>query len=151
MSNEEQIRPADWAKTKGIPSETVVKLLRKAEVDVRSHMTKIPASEYAAIESQVESEKAKLDSRKQKKDSSIPDTESSSTTSTPKRKVGSVSTIKGGAVKVSLKRAKPAAAPKPATPKVAVEAEAVIAKPVVATPAPSPEVAKPETPAVPEK
>ena len=66
MSNEELIRPADWAKNKGIPSDIVVKLLRKADVEVRSHMTKIPSSEYAAIESQVESEKAKLDSRKLK-------------------------------------------------------------------------------------
>lgn len=131
MSNEELIRPADWAKNKGIPSDIVVKLLRKADVEVRSHMTKIPSSEYAAIESQVESEKAKLDSRKLKKNTSASDMESSST---PKRKVGSVSTIKGGAVKVSLKRAKPAASKAPTEAK--------------ATSAPSPVAAKAETPVI---
>jgi hypothetical protein len=40
MSKIEDIRPADWAKSKGVTSEIVVKLLKKAGVDVRSHMTK---------------------------------------------------------------------------------------------------------------
>ena len=120
MSKIEDIRPADWAKSKGVTSEIVVKLLKEAGVDVRSHMTKIPASEYASIESQVESEKAKLDSRKLKKNNGASDADNSSTSSAPKRKVGSVSTIKGGAVKVSLKRAKPSAPAKPAETKPAV-------------------------------
>ncbi|NLG38335.1 MAG: translation initiation factor IF-2 [Fibrobacter sp.] len=130
MSKIEEIRPADWAKSKGVTSEIVVKLLKEAGVDVRSHMTKIPVSEYAPIEAQVESERAKLDSRKQKKSSSTSDADNSSTSSAPKRKVGSVSTIKGGAVKVSLKRAKPAA-PKPASE---TKAPAAPQKPAIAQP-----------------
>ena len=131
MSKIEDIRPADWAKSKGVTSEIVVKLLKEAGVDVRSHMTKIPASEYASIESQVESEKAKLDSRKLKKNNSASDADNSSTSSAPKRKVGSVSTIKGGAVKVSLKRAKPTTTSKPAETKTAIALKPAVVKPEV--------------------
>lgn len=147
MSKIEDIRPADWAKSKGVTSEIVVKLLKEAGVDVRSHMTKIPASEYASIESQVESEKAKLDSRKLKKNNGASDADNSSTSSVPKRKVGSVSTIKGGAVKVSLKRAKPSAPAKPAETKPAVAQKPADVKPeVVKTEAPKTEAPKAETP-----
>ncbi len=131
MSKIEDIRPADWAKSKGVTSEIVVKLLKEAGVDVRSHMTKIPASEYASIESQVESEKAKLDSRKLKKNNGASDADNSSTSSAPKRKVGSVSTIKGGAVKVSLKRAKPTTTSKPAETKTAIALKPAVVKPEV--------------------
>src|SRR5574344_1999590 len=131
MSKIEDIRPADWAKSKGVTSEIVVKLLKEACVDVRSHMTKIPASEYASIESQVESEKAKLDSRKLKKNNGASDADNSSTSSAPKRKVGSVSTIKGGAVKVSLKRAKPTTTSKPAETKTAIALKPAVVKPEV--------------------
>jgi translation initiation factor IF-2 len=131
MSKIEDIRPADWAKSKGVTSEIVVKLLKEAGVDVRSHMTKIPASEYASIESQVESEKAKLDSRKLKKNNGASGADNSSTSSAPKRKVGSVSTIKGGAVKVSLKRAKPTTTSKPAETKTAIALKPAVVKPEV--------------------
>ena len=60
---EEQIKPKDWASEHGVKVDVVMKLLRDAGVAVRTHMSKVDASEYARIEKAAEEEKLKQDAR----------------------------------------------------------------------------------------
>lgn len=60
---ENQIKPVDWAKEHGVKVDVVMKILRDAGVAVRTHMSKVDASEYAKIEKAAEEEKLKQDAR----------------------------------------------------------------------------------------
>ncbi|SHM13405.1 hypothetical protein [Fibrobacter sp. UWB7] len=59
----DQIKPKDWASEHGVKVDVVMKLLRDAGVVVRTHMSKVDASEYAKIEKAAEEEKLKQDAR----------------------------------------------------------------------------------------
>ena len=50
MSNEEKIKPSQWAKDKGLPTDVVLKLLRANGVEVKTGFSPVPVSEFATIE-----------------------------------------------------------------------------------------------------
>ncbi len=102
MSNEEQIKPADWAKEHGVKSEFVVKLLRDNGVKVLTQVSKVNASEFEKIEEAVAVEKAKQDARsKNLKKASASESEGS----TEKKKSPAAAALTRNGVKVSLKKA----------------------------------------------
>ncbi|MCQ2061193.1 MAG: translation initiation factor IF-2 [Fibrobacter sp.] len=141
---DEQIKPMDWANTHGLKVDVVMKLLRDAGVTVRTHMSKLDASDYAKIEDAAAAEKQKQDSRsKNLKKTATSDSQSAGS---EKKKSASETANKLG-IKVSLKKApakkegeakskaatKPAA--KPAAPKPAAEVKKDIVAPKAETPA----------------
>lgn len=124
MSNEEQIKPSEWAKQKKVSVDIVMKLLRDSGATVRSHVSPIPASVFNAIESKVQEMSSKATSRKVKKNTAADSSSAApeAQEKTPlKKKSGSAREVKStrevmGGVKVSVRRA---AAPKIGTPKPA--------------------------------
>ena len=62
-SIEEQIKPVDWAREHGVRADVVMKLLRDAGVTVRTHMSKVDASDYEKIEKAAEAERLKAEAR----------------------------------------------------------------------------------------
>lgn len=107
MNNAEEqksktIRPKEWAENHGVESAFVVRLLREANVEVRSHVSLIPLESFKSIEKLVEAEKAKSNSRHLVKDAKTFDQESSPRKEKKKEKSKKISTIKG--VKVSITR-----------------------------------------------
>ena len=105
MSNEEQIKPDVWAKNKGVTTDLVMKLLRENGVEVRTQFSQVPAAAFASIDAKVTEEKAKIEARKAKKSVHSSDTTSSPASNGTKRTgVVLTSTVKGGAVKVSVTR-----------------------------------------------
>ncbi len=153
MSNEEQIKPADWAKKKNVSVDIVMKHLRENGVTVRSHVTAVPLSQLNAIEPKVVEENNKMLARKK---AAAPGSSPAAPESpaAPKKKTGSreVSTnvVKGG-VKVSVRRTTSAAKPtssKPVAPAAAPAEKAPVA-PAVPAPEKKPEpvvAAKPVAP-----
>ena len=144
MSMDEQIKPMDWANTHGLKVDVVMKLLRDAGVTVRTHMSKLDASDYAKIEDAAAAEKQKQDSRsKNLKKTATSDSQSAGS---EKKKSASETANKLG-IKVNLKKApakkegeaKPKAAAKPAAkpaaPKPAAEVKKDPVAPKVETPA----------------
>lgn len=61
---EKQIKPKEWADSHGLKVDVVMKLLRDAGVAVRTHMSKIDASDYKKIERSVEEERFKQEARR---------------------------------------------------------------------------------------
>lgn len=59
----DQIKPKDWADSHGLKVDVVMKLLRDAGVPVRTHMSKIDASDYKKIERSAEEERLKQEAR----------------------------------------------------------------------------------------
>ncbi|MDR1759020.1 MAG: translation initiation factor IF-2 [Fibrobacter sp.] len=121
MSNEEQMKPADWAKKKNVLVDIVMKHLRESGATVRTHFSPVPLSQLNAIESKVVEENNRMLARKK---AATPDSSAAAPESpAPKKKTasrGEVSTnvVKGG-VKVSVRRTPgaSASAPKASPPK----------------------------------
>jgi translation initiation factor IF-2 len=116
-----------------------MKLLRENGVEVRTQFSLVPAAAFASISAKVTEEKAKIEARKAKKSVHSSESDNSrSPVSAGTRKSGVVltSTVKGGAVKVSVTRR---AAPKPA---VSVPVSTKTQPPKV-TPAGAPRTAAP--------
>lgn len=57
------IKPVDWAKAHGLKADVVMKLLRDAGVTVRTHVSKVSASDYKQIEADAEAERRKIEER----------------------------------------------------------------------------------------
>lgn len=177
MSNEEKIKPSQWAKDKGLPTDVVLKLLRANGVEVKTGFSPVPVSEFATIEPAAEEEKRKLDARNAKKKSAaVPEAESkpavkkgeSATTSSGRKLTGTLKKKEPSPSRVTLSPKKtPAAKPepeakveaKPATPAVT---PAESAKPASSKPQEAPKkkdspkpvskpVAKPAPVSAPEK
>jgi translation initiation factor IF-2 len=99
MSNEEQMKPEVWAKSKGVTTDLVMKLLRENGVEVRTQFSLVPAAAFASISAKVTEEKAKIEARKAKKSVHSSESDNSrSPVSAGTRKSGVVltSTVKGG-------------------------------------------------------
>ena len=47
-TDEEMIKPIDWAAQHGVKVDSVMKLLRDAGVPVRTHVSKVPVSAFAS-------------------------------------------------------------------------------------------------------
>lgn len=62
-TDEEMIKPIDWAGQHGVKVDSVMKLLRDAGVPVRTHVSKVPVSAYEKIEAAAEAEKLKAEAR----------------------------------------------------------------------------------------
>ena len=153
MSNEELMKPKDWAEEHGVKSDIVMKLLRDNGVKVLTQVSKVSAADFAKIEDAVAAEKAKQEARS-KNLKKAPASESDA--SAEKKKSSSSSTTKAG-IKVSLKKA-PAKkvdgegsaktvtkTAKPVAPKV--EPAVVAAKPVEQKPVEEVKPAAPTAPA----
>lgn len=65
LSRVKTIKPKDWAEAHGVKVDVVMKLLRDAGVNVRTHMSKIDYREYEIIEAMAEEEKRKQTARNQ--------------------------------------------------------------------------------------
>ena len=135
MAIEEQIKPADWAESHGIKVDVVMKLLRDAGVTVRTHMSKVAASDYEKIESAAEAERQKAESRNK----NLKKAASAETSSASQDKKKESSTSGNGKFKATLIKGKKPAKPAAATAKPATAA----AKPA----APAAEVKPAEAPA----
>ena len=92
--SEDQIKPKDWAESHGVKVDVVMKLLRDAGVTVRTHMSKVDATEYAKIEEAAAAEKQKQEARNKnlKKPASSETAEASPVA--PKKKESSTVTTK---------------------------------------------------------
>ena len=150
MANENQIKPTDWAESHGLKVDLVMKLLRNAGVTVRTHMSKVDASDYEKIEAAAQQERARAEIRnKNLKKASSEQPPSSNPASKEKAAPASAggrtlkSTFKGATVTVKKGAAKGApATAKGDAPKVLQSNPAVApavpeAAPVAAKPASS--------------